>query len=129
MEDSIRMKKHVTIVGAIHIVFGIIGLIIALAAFFLMDFAKGFIPAEDVPDAVMKLISVILATFPLLLGVISTLRVVGGIGLLSHQTWARYIIIVVAVIGMLKIPIGTLVGVYSLWVLLQAETVKLFEKQ
>jgi len=129
MEEPIRMKKHVTIVGAIHIGFGIIGLIVALSVFFLMDFAKGFIPEEEIPDAVMKLISVIFTSLPLLIGVISTLRVVGGIGLLTQQMWARYIIIIVAIIGMLKIPVGTLVGVYSLWVLMQEETVKLFEKK
>jgi hypothetical protein len=129
MEETIRMKKHVTIVGAIHIGFGIIGLLVALAAFFLMGFAKEFIPQEEIPEAVMKLISVIFASLPLLIGVISALRVAGGIGLLSQQMWARYIVIIVAIIGMLKIPVGTLVGVYSLWVLMQEETVKLFEKK
>ncbi|MCU0461311.1 MAG: hypothetical protein MUF36_04755 [Bacteroidales bacterium] len=129
MEETIRMKKHVTIVGAIHIGFGIIGMIVALAAFFLIDFAKGFIPEEEIPDAVMKLISVIFASLPLLIVVISTLRVAGGIGLLTQQMWARYVIIIVAIIGMLKIPVGTLIGVYSLWVLMQEETMKVFEKK
>jgi len=35
-------------------------------------------------------------------------------------------VIVVAALGCLNIPIGTLKGVYSLWVLLQDETIKLF---
>jgi hypothetical protein len=33
---------------------------------------------------------------------------------------------ILAVIDLLNIPIGTAVGVYSLWVLLQPETEKLF---
>ncbi|MCX6334792.1 MAG: hypothetical protein NT092_10910 [Bacteroidia bacterium] len=129
MEDSIRMKKHVTIVAAIHIGFAILGLIAALFAFFLMDFAKGFIPEDEIPGTVMKLISGLMATIPLVVGVISTLRLVGGIGLLSQHMWARYVIIVVSALGLLKIPIGTLTGVYSLWVLMQTETVKLFERK
>jgi hypothetical protein len=59
----------------------------------------------------------------------STLGLVGGIGLLSYMSWARYLVIVVAALGCLNIPIGTLKGVYSLWVLLQDDTVKLFEKK
>ena len=34
---------------------------------------------------------------------------------------------IVSAIGCLNIPIGTLAGVYSLWVLLQDETIKLFD--
>ncbi|NSW95530.1 MAG: hypothetical protein HPY62_12550, partial [Bacteroidales bacterium] len=67
-------------------------------------------------------------SLPLLIGLMATLAIVGGIGLLSFQSWARYLIIVVAALGCLNIPIGTLKGVYSLWVLLQDETIKLFEK-
>lgn len=127
MEDSIRMKKHVSVVGAIHIGIGILGLIGALLLFLLMDFVKGFIPQEDIPDAVMKLVSVILTSIPVLIGVISALRLIGGIGLLSMQMWARYVVIIVAILGLLSVPIGTLIGVYSLWVLMQTETMKLFE--
>jgi hypothetical protein len=59
----------------------------------------------------------------------STLGLVGGIGLLAYRNWARYLIIIVAALGCLNIPIGTLKGVYSLWVLLQDETIQLFEKK
>jgi hypothetical protein len=129
MEESIRMKKHVTIVGAIHIGIAILGLIGALVVYLLMDFARGMIPMEDIPDAVMKLISVIITSIPVLIAVISVLRLVGGIGLLSQQMWARYVIIIVSIIGLWKVPIGTLLGVYSLWVLMQAETIKMFENK
>lgn len=120
------MKKHVTVVGAIHIGFGLLGLIGALAAFLALRFAKGFVVGEDVPDMVLGFLSV---SIPLLIGFMSTLGLVGGIGLLSFQTWARYLIIVVAALGCLNIPIGTLKGVYSLWVLLQDDTIKLFNNK
>jgi len=64
----------------------------------------------------------------LLIGFLSTLGLVGGIGLLSFQPWARYLVMIVAAIGCLNIPIGTLKGVYSLWVLLQDETLILFNQ-
>lgn len=123
MEDTNRMKKHVTVVGAIHIGFGFLGLIGALAAFFALNFARGVVGNEEVPRMVL---SILAFSVPLLIGFMSTLGLVGGIGLLSFQSWARYLIIVVAALGCLNIPIGTLKGVYSLWVLLQDETIKLF---
>jgi hypothetical protein len=129
MEDLNKMKKHVTIVAAIHIGFGILGLIGALAAFFGLSVAKGFLQNEEVPDMVSKIITVLSVSLPLLITFMATLGLVGGIGLLSLQSWARYVILVVAVLGLLNIPIGTLKGVYSLWVLTQDETIKLFEKK
>jgi hypothetical protein len=123
MEDS-KMKKHVTIVGAIHIGFGILGLVGAIAVFFALNFAKGFVENEEIPTIVLGFLSV---SLPILIGFLSTLGLVGGIGLLAFKSWARYLVIVVAALGCLNIPIGTLKGVYSLWVLLQDETIKLFQ--
>ncbi len=120
------MKKHVTVVGAIHIGFGILGLIGAIAVFFALNFAKGFVDNEEIPTLVLGFLSL---SLPLLIGFMSTLGLVGGIGLLTYKSWARYLVIVVAALGCLNIPIGTLKGVYSLWVLLQDETVKLFENK
>ena len=125
MEDA-KMKKHVTIVGAIHIGFGVLGLIGAIAVFFALNFARGFVQGEEVPSMVLKFLSV---SLPLLVGLLSTLGLIGGIGLLNHLSWARYLVIVVAALGCLNIPIGTLKGVYSLWVLMQDGTIRLFEKR
>jgi hypothetical protein len=125
MEDS-KMKKHVTVVGAIHIGFGVLGLIGALAAFFALNFAKSMIGNDEVAQVVLGVLAV---SVPILIGFMSTLGLIGGIGLLTFQAWARYLVIVVAALGCLNIPIGTLKGVYSLWVLLQDETIKLFEKK
>jgi len=125
MEDS-RMKKHVTVVGAIHIGFGFLGLVGAVVVFLALNFARGIVAEEEVPVMVLKILAI---SLPLLIGFMSTLGLVGGIGLLSMQSWARYLIIVVAALGCLNIPIGTLKGVYSIWVLMQDETIKLFEKR
>ena len=124
--EDLRMKKHVTVVGVIHIAFGVLGLIGALTVFFALHFARGFVSNEEIPEMVLSMLAI---SLPLLIGFMSTLGLVGGIGLLAYKNWARYMVIIVAAIGCINIPIGTLKGVYSLWVLLQDETVRLFEKQ
>jgi hypothetical protein len=125
MEDS-KMKKHVTVVGAIHIGFGFLGLIGAVALFFIFNFARSQVGGDETGEMVLRFLSI---SLPLLVGFLSTLGLIGGIGLFTYMPWARYLVIVVAALGCLNIPIGTLKGVYSLWVLMQDETVKLFQKK
>jgi len=125
MEDS-KMKKHVTVVGAIHIGFGFLGLIAAVALFFILNFARGQVMGDQTGEMVLSFLSI---SLPLLVGFLSTLGLIGGIGLFTYSPWARYLVIVVAALGCLNIPIGTLKGVYSLWVLMQDETVQLFRKK
>jgi hypothetical protein len=125
MEDS-KMRKHVTVVGAIHIGFGLLGLVAAIATFFVFTFLIRTVGNEDVP---VMLFGILRVSVPILIGFNATLGLVGGIGLLSFQPWARYVVIVAAALGCINIPIGTLKGVYSLWVLLQDDTIKLFEKK
>lgn len=119
------MKKHVAVVGAMHIGFAILGLIAAVVVFFVMRFAMGQ-AGDPTGEMVLRFLSV---SLPILLVFIATLGLVGGIGLLGYKPWARYIIMIVGALGCLFIPIGTLIGVYTLWVLLQDETIKLFENK
>jgi hypothetical protein len=49
--------------------------------------------------------------------------------LLHYQPWARICGIVLAAISLPGMPVGTALGVYELWVLLNAQTAPLFEQQ
>jgi len=120
------MKKHVTVVGAIQIGFSILGLIGAVIVFFALTFARGQVGDDETGKTVLLFLSI---SLPLLIGFIATLGLVGGIGLMAYKPWARYLVIVVSAIGCLNIPFGTLKGIYALWVLLQDETIKLFNKE
>jgi hypothetical protein len=68
--DESRMKKHVTVVGAVQIGFGILGLIGALIVFFALNFARSMVGDDNVGGAVVGFLSVGL---PLLIGFMSTL--------------------------------------------------------
>jgi hypothetical protein len=124
MEES-KLKKHVTLVGAIQISFSILGLIGAFVVFFALSFARGQVGDDEAARMALGILSGIL---PLVLGSLSVLGMVGGIGLLAYKPWARYILIIVSALDCLAMPFGTIYGVYALWVLLKDETVKLFNK-
>ncbi|MGD0584053.1 MAG: hypothetical protein ABR974_14050 [Bacteroidales bacterium] len=125
MEES-RMKKHVTIVGALQIGFSSLWLILAVVLFFIFNFARSQVGDDETALKVLGFLSI---SLPLFIGVLSLLGLVSGIALLSYKGWGRIITIIVSALGCFNIPIGTLVGVYSIWVLMQDDTVKLFNHQ
>jgi hypothetical protein len=45
-----------------------------------------------------------------------------GAGLLQREQWARVLALVVGFISLFNVPFGTAVGVYTLWVLLPAQS-------
>jgi hypothetical protein len=123
MEES-TMKKHVTLVGALQIGFSTMGLIGAVVLYFVFAFANSFVPDADIASTILRFLGTIL---PLIIGTVSVFGLIGGIGLLSHQEWARILVLVVAAVGCLNIPFGTLKGVYSIWVLMQDEVIRMFK--
>ena len=120
------MKQHVSLVGALHIGFGILGLLGALAVYFSFHFVFGFV--EDV-DIAEELISFLGNTLSLIILFFSALGIIGGIGLFTYKSWARILVMIVSAINCLNIPVGTAKGIYSIWVLMQPETIELFEEQ
>jgi len=124
MEKQKNMKQHVSFVGALHIGFGILGIIGALAIFFGFQFLFQFV--EDEPLA-QQVLSYIGNSIALIILFFSTLGVIGGIGLFSYRPWSRILVMIVSAINCLNVPVGTAKGVYSIWVLMQPETIELFE--
>jgi hypothetical protein len=124
--ESSKMKKHVTIVGSIQIGFSALGLMAAVAVFVALSFARAVVGDDDVPQTVLRFLSI---SLPILIGSLSLLGLVAGIGLLLYKPWARYVVIVLSTIDCLNIPFGTTKGIYSIWALIQDETVKLFNKE
>jgi len=123
MEKRRDMRKHVTFVAALHIGFGVLGIIGAIVVFFVFNFASSFVEDVEIATMVLNLMKVFV---PVLIAIGSILGIVGGIGLLSYQQWARILIIVLSALDCLNVPIGTAKGVYSIWALLQDDTVELF---
>jgi len=58
--------------------------------------------------------------------IISLPGMFAGIGLLKMKPWGRIVAIVVGAMHILSFPFGTALGVYTLYVLLNAETEGLF---
>ena len=128
------MENHVKTLAALHIVFGVMGLIAALLCVVFFGAIAGIIHAAvergAAPDAqvAIPIVGIVFAVIAALIVLFSLPGIVTGIGLLHHREWARIVGIVLAAISLPGVPVGTALGLYGLWVLLNAETVRLFAR-
>ena len=112
------IQQHVSILGWLLIIGNAVFLVIGLFVFTLLT---GL--AATVPDPQARAILPLVGTaVGLLLSVLSLPGLMAGYGLLARKPWARVLAIVVSVLGLLNFPVGTAIGLYALWVLLQTRT-------
>ena len=110
------MNVHVRTVAILHIAFGVLTLgAIALVALFFSAFVA--LAQAEWPDIG------VFATFGALLAVpfvlVATVQVVAAVYLLRDSVSARPWVLVVGVLGLLSVPLGTALGIYTLWALLR----------
>jgi hypothetical protein len=72
---------------------------------------------------ILGLTGAALGTFLLLL---SLPGIIAGLGLLKYRQWARILTIVLSALNLMNFPIGTVLGIYGLWVMLSDEGSRLF---
>jgi hypothetical protein len=116
------MERHVMLVAVLRIVFGTLGILVGIAGF--AAIAGGGIISQD--KTAMKITAIVAVGVAIFFLVTSVPGLIAGIGLLKRRNWARILTIVLAILDLLNIPIGTIIGIYALWVLLNDKTSQLF---
>lgn len=117
------MKTHLTVVGLINLGTGlfftalaaltVIGILVLAPAFY------GGSPWKP-DDGIFVATTVVLVSGVFLLIGIPSL--IAGIGMLMQKSWARFLAIITAILMVTIPPLGTIAGIYSLWVLVLKET-------
>ena len=123
MMDKNKMESHVDILGWLYIVLnGLMG----LGGLFLFMLLGGIGLLTGDPDAVVVLpiVGFVLAFIMIILALPG---VIGGIGLLKRQGWARIVTLILGCLNLVNFPLGTLLGAYTLWALLQEESEAVFK--
>ena len=116
------MEKHVTVLGILYIAFSALGLLLAVIIFTAIV-GGGMISGDSEAMTITAVVGPAVALFFVLL---SAPGLIGGIYLLKHRPWARILVLVLGFINLIEIPIGTALGIYTIWVLFKNETVDLF---
>lgn len=120
------MDKHVTVVGILRIGLSAMG-VLAAVMIILILLGTGLAVWFSGEEEVLPILAAVGLGVGGVIVVLSVPGIVGGVGLLRHRNWARYLVLVLSVIDLINFPIGTIVGVYSIIVLVQEKTVALFE--
>jgi predicted permease len=81
---------------------------------------------DEIPPEVMDIVPLILTVIGILVLVFSIIGIIGAIGVLKKKEWGRITMLVISFFNLIRIPLGTILGVYSIWVLLNDETIRLF---
>ena len=125
------MRDHIKILGIVHIVFGLIGICVAfliLVVFGVGTLGIAGVAAQEEPEALIAvpIVAAILTFVVFFIALLSLPGILAGWGLLNYKPLARILAIVLSALNLLSVPIGTALGVYGLWVLLNGETERLF---
>jgi hypothetical protein len=118
------MKKHIQLLGILHIVYNSISLLVGIGLFIFFS-SIGAITGNEIAIGVMGLLGFLLGG---LLTFFAIPGIIAGIGLLFARPWARILAMIVACIDAFSIPIGTALTVYTFWVLLNDEAIKEFSQ-
>lgn len=118
------METHVKVLGWLNIVMGVLGLLVAIFVFVVLV-GTGYLAVDENAFPVLMTVGILCAGFTALLSIPG---VIAGIGLLGYRPWARILALVLGVLNLFSVPIGTIVGVYTLYVLLDDDSSRLFNR-
>ncbi|HEY0674078.1 MAG TPA: hypothetical protein VGD27_17515 [Longimicrobiales bacterium] len=107
------MRKHVRILGWLHIVLGIIDLLIGLTAFGILS-GMGALSGDITAFGVLSAIGTFAGGFMLIMALPNFIC---GLGLLRN--WGGWVIVVAVILGIINlthVPIGTAIALYTFWI-------------
>ena len=116
------MQQHIILVAALNIGFGIIRLLIGLVILSILS-ASGWLSGDPQTLAITSIVGIIIATF---FSLKSVPEIIGGWGLLRRKPWARIVVLIIGCIDLIEFPVGTAIGIYTLWVLLNEDSAVIF---
>ena len=123
IEHQERTVRRVQAVGWIHLALSSLGVLGGLALFGAIA-PWGLLSGDPTAAFVTGTVATVLAA------VMFTIALPGlfaGIGLLQRRSWGRNVAIVVSALLLFQVPVGTALGAFSLYVLLQDDTRRYFE--
>jgi hypothetical protein len=108
-----RVRKHVRILGWLHIALGIVDLLIGLMAFGILS-GIGALSGDITAFGFLSLIGGFAGAFMLIMALPNFIC---GLGLL--RDWGGWVIILAVILGLfnlMNVPIGTAIALYTFWI-------------
>ncbi|MFQ5629037.1 MAG: hypothetical protein ACE5I1_09775 [bacterium] len=116
------MNQHITILGILYIAFNIFFVGIAMLVFFVLTGA-GVLSGDAEAMFITSTLGTVIGFF---IAITSLPGIIAGYGILKRKEWGRILSLILGVLNLINIPFGTILGIYTLYVLLNQETIDIF---
>ena len=118
------MEQHIRIVAILYIILGALGLLAAIAVLAIFLLGAGAAGMSGDPDGMTGALAsgtcgTVIAVF---IAILSLPSIIAGIGLQKRKEWARILTIILSVLNLFNVPVGTAIGAYAMWALLDARS-------
>ena len=122
VEDKARAEERVRLLALVYLVVHGLGAA-AAAVVFLALAGTGLLSGDSTATWILGGLGAAVAA---VVGALAIPGLATGVGLLRHRPWARTSGIVLGALSLFWVPLGTIVGVLTLYVLLQDDVRELF---
>ena len=113
------LDGHKKVLGIIYVASGtftIFGMLI-LNAFLSVIFSFALNEVEPNDRRVMELVGTFVQYVPMFVIIFFSIpTLIAGIGLLTRKSWAMLFALIIGCLKLFSFPIGTAIGVYSIWI-------------
>lgn len=116
------LELHIPVVGWLLVISSALLLALGVIGFFFLS-SIGVFSGDAQAALILSTVGTWGGIFFLILAVPGF---VAGYGLLKHREWGRILAIVIAFLNLINFPLGTLLGIYALFVLLQTHANEYF---
>jgi hypothetical protein len=117
-----RVQGHVHLLGIVWLAISAFNTIGSVVLYILANTLFAHLHELGAPDAPTSFLRPLLSVVAVFVLAKAACGFIAGWGLLQREPWARIIALVLGFIALFNIPFGTAVGVYTLWVLLPAQS-------
>jgi len=115
--QSSTSKTHIQTVAVLHMGFGAMTLVLAVAILCAMGIPFGITLSQGETEA-PKVLAIIAFSIAGIMTLLALPGILGGWGLYKERAWGKPLVLVLSVLQLPNIPFGTVLGIYSLWALL-----------
>ncbi len=117
-----RVQGHVPLLGVLWFAISVLNAIGGLVLFILANTLFARLTELGAPPQAAAFLRPLLSAVGILVMAKAAFGFLAGWGLMRREPWARMLALVLAFIALFNIPFGTAIGVYTLWVLLPAQS-------
>jgi uncharacterized membrane protein (DUF2068 family) len=107
-----RLTTHFKIVGALLIAYSALQFFGGVALLTVFNVVDIFIDEREV----LAIVQLFTRTIGILILIVAIPGMIAGIGLLVDKLWARPFSLIMGIVYLVFIPIGTIIGIYAIWV-------------